>query len=303
MKRHYLLRLLLILVLMGAMWSCRESFDLDEFKDVLIINQPPFLDGLEIVTIEEGDGSLTLDMANYIKDPEGDEIKVENIDSSDPAVATVELEELILTITEVSRGITTVTFILDDGEERDEVVEESFEVHVVEPQFKFSLKLLTVPDGTDFTDFTYTDGSNAGTIISVIEAGEPYSAVVTGGVLEITLAEWYVMGIEFPDPLDLSEDATFVMEYADFFPSVWGDVGMVLALFDANGGEAWIEDPFEDIQNDNPQFSTIEFNVADYADGLDLSQIVRVSYEKWGADGLVPNPTIRIREFALGRNQ
>ena len=56
MKKHYLLKLLLLLVLMGAVWSCRESFELDEFKDVLIINQPPYLDGLEIAHIAADDG-------------------------------------------------------------------------------------------------------------------------------------------------------------------------------------------------------------------------------------------------------
>ena len=301
MKKNLLLKLLLAIVLLGAIWSCRESFDINEFADVEIINQPPVISGLDDLRIEVGEVEISLNLLTYITDPEGDPVTIISAESGNTGVVTASLDESVLTLGEVDKGTSTISVMVDDGAERDDLTTLTFECYVTDPLWEFSLRLVTVEDGTDFSDYTYEGGNNDGTAVSIAEGDPPYTLTINSGVLDWSLSSWCVLSIEFGEPVDLSNDATFLMEYADFFPSVWDDVGMVLAVFNEDEEEAWIEDPFEDIQNNSPTFSTLEFDLNEYAEGIDLSAVTGIAFEKWGADGLEPPPTIKIKEFAFGK--
>jgi hypothetical protein len=286
----YLFSFALILITTN---SCREPF-LPDFREVEIINQPPKV-SLDTLTLAAGFGTYELDLNIFVSDPEGDDFTV-TATSEHPDVVTVEVSGNIMTIFEVGLGYATIKMILEDGTDRNPPAEDQFVVEVaeyVEPetQYKWFMDLSGIPNGTSFDEYTLDDGTEIGRAEGSPEA----SRVIQDEAMEWSTEEYDVMSIIFASPLDLSQDATFVFEYADF----WGGLFWV-TIVDDSGGEGGFGDgePFDQMVLDDPSWNTFETDLNDWVGGdVDLSAITEIYFELYDAQQL---ETFKFRNMGLG---
>ncbi len=286
----YLFSFALILITTN---SCREPF-LPDFREVEIINQPPKV-SLDTLTLAAGFETYEVDLDIIVSDPEGDDFTV-TATSENPDVVTVEVSGNIMTIFEVGLGFATIKMILEDGTDRNPPAEDQIVVEVtefVEPetQYKWFMDLSGIPDGTPFDEYTLDDGTEIGRAEGSPEA----SRIIQSGAMEWTTEEYDVMSIIFAAPLDLSQDATFVFEYADN----WGALFWVTVV-DANGGEGGFGDgePFDQMVLDDPSWNTFETDLNDWVGGdVDLSAITEIYIEIFDAQDL---ETFKLKNMGLG---
>lgn len=293
MKKLLIFNLLALFMVSITMNSCREPFETG-FDDVLIINQPPLVSGLDTLTYSAGFGSIELDLSSFISDQENDDLII-TAESANAGVATISLSGTVLTIEEVGPGQARISLTIDDGVERDDLVRANFVVVIAEQtvEYKFFVDLVSITNGTLFNDYTLLDG----TVVGTAEASAGSSRIVQNGVLEWTTDEWDVMSLTFASPIDLSIDATFEFEYADLWSDEFG-----ITVIDVNGGEAgfgWEEAPFAgELVLNAPSFNKFSFDLADYTGTeVDLSQVTAIYIEKWGA---TESKTFKFRNLGIG---
>lgn len=292
MKRFLFITRIFLFVSLVFLGSCREEFNKD-FDDVLIINQPPKLSGLDTLTLNEGFKSVDVDLAASIYDQEGDDLVVTAI-GNNPGVILAELSGTVLTITEAGTGESEITLTVDDGVDRGGPVTASFVVKVKEKdvEYKYALDLLSIPSGTSVMDYTMSDG----TVIGTVEGGAGSDRVVLNGEIEWAVQEYDVMSITFPQPLNLLSDATLAFEYA----GLWND-DFGFAIVDSHGGEHWFgygDGPFKgQMVVDDPAFNKFSFNLAEYSGAVDLSSVSAIYFEKYEAEGTM---TFKLRNLGVG---
>ncbi|MEP1791362.1 LamG-like jellyroll fold domain-containing protein [Reichenbachiella sp.] len=77
-------------------------------------NSPTVASPIDDVSVQEGFGSVEVNVANVFSDTDADALSI-TAASSDESVATVSVSEQVLTITEVANGATTITVTAADG--------------------------------------------------------------------------------------------------------------------------------------------------------------------------------------------
>jgi hypothetical protein len=267
-----------VLLLLGVN-SCREEF-LPGFKDVTILNAPPAVKiPIGEVTLITGFTTYSLDLSNYVFDPEGDPLSV-TVTSSNDEVVTIKVNGTVLEITEVGEGTCTVTATITDGNEGN-VTTTEFDIVVALPSFVW-YTTFDLPDGTDLQGLSYNGATFS------YEGYEGASITVHNGALVWVVPEWCGLTIEFDEPLDLSANSLFQFDYADMFgEEIWFGFG------DAEGAEVWdifFADEFGgSFMLNNPGFNTFdEFYLEDFADwedpAVDVSQVSYIYFEMAGAE-------------------
>ncbi|MDR6879531.1 Ig-like domain-containing protein [Bacillus sp. 3255] len=180
----------------------------DNQFDVLVTdpaaNQPPVLSAVPTRTVVQGSPPLTMDLANYFTDPEGDVLSFKAI-SDDTSVADVSLNGSLLSISPGLIGTTTVTASVYDG--TNPWLKSSFKVIVKRPNVapivasSISDKLLTlgvqanaisltgVFQDADGDGLTYTATSSDTAIVDTAISGNELTLTAQGvgtGTITVT---------------------------------------------------------------------------------------------------------------------
>lgn len=275
-----LLSFLAVILMFTSLNACRESF-LTDFEDVEIRNAPPTLDApIGELLLIPGFGTYYLDLSNHVNDPENDPMDV-SISNSNDEVVICEAVGMIIEITEVGEGSSSVAVTVTDGNEGN-ILEFDFDIVVAFPNFQF-IMTFDLPDGTDLNEL-YHNG-----VTYSVEGGEGASCIVENGVMEWIVPEWCGLALEFDEPLDLSVNSLFQFDYADMFgEEIW------FGFEDAEGNGTWdiyFADEFGgSFVLENQGFNTFdEFYMGDFSDWgdpgeVDMSQISFIYFEMAGAE-------------------
>ena len=127
------------------LFGCRQEFQ-SEIELPPIVNQPPSIADINDLTLIPGFGTYELDLATYVYDQEGDVVTYQIVNSNEDVIAT-DLDNSLITMTEVGLGTTTLQLTASDGiEGRNSTV--TFEVTIA--------PILGAPDvETDYLMFDF----------------------------------------------------------------------------------------------------------------------------------------------------
>ena len=287
MKKELFVKLLLFALLVVSTSSCRDSFEFEDFDDPLIFNQPPSPVFNELNAIS-GIEMSALNIRKLLTDPEGDPFDILGVSSGNPNVATVIFEDPNVIFTEVGTGTSEIAIRVDDGTEREDN-EVSFDLVIAEPDHQVTIVFQSIPNNSLFNAVEGIGGT-----FEYIEGSEGTELTVNNWILEIQTDEFAAFELAWDEPLDLSSDATLSFEYAELNNPIFG-----IGIFDDSEGEVWIVDDLPGIVLNSSAFNSYTIDLNDYADELDLTSIIGVWFEKYGASPDSPH-SFKLRNTKIG---
>ncbi|MBN1551865.1 hypothetical protein JW979_10365, partial [bacterium] len=215
MKQKLLVKLILFSVLLVSICSCRESFEFEDFDDLLIVNQIPSPDFDELNAISELEMSA-FNLRKALSDAEGDPFDILGVSSGNPNVATLIFDDPNVLFSEVGIGTSTISIKVDDGTEREDI-EVSFDLVIAEADHQVTIVFQSIPNDSEFEEVEGIGGSFA-----YIEGSDGTELTVNNWVLEVETDEFAAFEISWDEPIDLSSDATFSFEYSELNDPIFG---------------------------------------------------------------------------------